>query len=271
MALVILIVIVILIPRAYHFYFIKPQVAYRDTTVVKETGALQMDSDRQMESSKTDSGNIHGSLFYFDPNKIGVNDWIKLGLSVKQAAVIEKYKSKGGKFRSADDLRKIYVLSDEEKDRLVPYIKISSTSHHTDKKMVDKGFTIEVNTADSSAFEELYGIGPALSARIIKYRRLLGGFYSIEQVGETYGISDTVFQNIRHHLKVNAALVTKININDADYETLRKHPYIHATISHAIIGYRDKNGKFDSLDELKKLKPVNEEVYEKLVPYLMVK
>jgi DNA uptake protein ComE-like DNA-binding protein len=270
-ALVFLIVLVILTPKAYHFYFIKPQTSYRDTTLVKEIGALQMDSDRELVSERTDTGDAHGSLFYFDPNVINTDDWIRLGLSEKQAAVIEKYKANGGRFRSPDDLRKIYVLNDEEKDRLVPYVKISSTSDHAGKKKADQNFTIEVNSADTSAFEQLYGIGPVLSARIIKFRMLLGGFYSIEQVGETYGISDSVLQNIKPHLRVNTALISKININDADYETLRKHPYVHAKIAHAIIGYRDKNGKFDSLEELKKLKPVNEDIYGKLVPYLMIK
>jgi DNA uptake protein ComE-like DNA-binding protein len=269
-ALVILIVLVILIPRAYHFYLVKPSIAYQDTALIKEMGVLQIDSDRESVSDKTDTGYAHHTLFYFDPNTISTDDWIRLGLSDKQAAVIERYRSKGGQFRSPDDLRKIYVLSDEEKDRLVPYVKIRSTGDHIEKKRADKSFTIEVNSADSSAFEQLYGIGPALSVRIIKFRRLLGGFYSIEQVGETYGISDTVFQNIRPHLKVNVALINKININEADYETLRKHPYIHAKIAHAIIGYRDKNGRFEDLDQLKTLKPVTDIVFEEIKPYLNI-
>jgi competence ComEA-like helix-hairpin-helix protein len=65
--------------------------------------------------------------------------------------------------------------------------------------------------------------------------------------------------------------VTRIDINNADYETLRKHPYIHAKIAHAIIGYRSMNGKFESLEQLKTLKPVTEEVYNKIEPYLIVK
>ena len=266
--LVALTVLVILIPRVCHFYFVRPQISYQDTTLIREIRTAQTDRDVELISGKIDSGSVHGSQFYFDPNTIGVDDWIRLGLSEKQALVIEKYKSKFGRFRIPDDLRKIYVLSDEEKDRLVPYVRISSISDHTDKKKADRNFTIEVNSADSSAFEQLYGIGPILSARIIKFRKILGGFYSIDQVGETYGIADTVLQSIKPHLRVNATLISKININEADYETLRKHPYIHARIAHAIIGYRDKNGRFDSLEELKKLKPVNEEVFKKISPYL---
>ena len=269
-ALVIMIVLVVLIPRAYHFYLVKPSIAYQDTTRIKDMGVLQVDSNRESTGARIDTVDAQRTLFYFDPNTIGTDEWIRLGLSDKQAAVIEKYKSNGGRFRTPDDLRKIYVLSDEEKDRLVSYARISSHSEHTGMKKADRNFTIEVNSADSSAFEQLYGIGPVLSARIIKFRKILGGFYTVDQVGETYGIADTVFQNIKPHLRVNATMITRININDADYETLRKHPYIHAKIAHAIINYRNMNGKFENLEQLKALKPITEDCFHKIQPYLKI-
>jgi DNA uptake protein ComE-like DNA-binding protein len=260
----VLIVAVIFIPKAYHFYSSKPVISFSDSSLVKDIAVLQEADTMPEMSGDLDSA----KLFQFDPNVIGISDWVLLGLTEKQAAVIEKYKSKGGKFHKPDDLRRIYVLSDEMKDRLVPYVRIERGNSKKD----DKDFyTIEINTADSAAYEALEGIGPAYAAHIIKYRKVLGGFYRIEQVGEAYGISDSTFQLIRPHLKVNPSLVSKININETDYEALRKHPYIRAKIAHAIIGYRNMNGKYESLDELKKLKPVTDEIYKKIEPYLTVK
>jgi competence ComEA-like helix-hairpin-helix protein len=147
---------------------------------------------------------------------------------------------------------------------LIPYVRITGVP-----KAGSKGFyTVEINTADSAAFEALWGIGPVLSARIVKYRESLGGFTNVDQVGEVKGVRDSVFIEIKPHLTVNAALVHKLNINDADYETLQKHPYIHAKIAHAIIGYRDNQGKFERLDQLKQFKAVTDQVYGKLAPYL---
>jgi len=256
--LLLLIVTVILVPKAFHYYTAIPKITLADSSLVREITLLNKADTIQEDEIDTSRSN----LFQFDPNIIGVADWVKLGLSEKQAAVIEKYKSKGGRFRKPDDLRKIYVISDEMKDRLVPYVHIGRD---------ESFYYIEINTADSAAFEELDGIGPTYASHIIKYRNALGGFYRVDQVGETHGISDSTFLLIKPHLTVNPALVTKMDINEADYETLRKHPYIHARIAHAIIGYRNMNGRYESLEELKKLKPITDELYNKIQHYLIVR
>ena len=280
-ALTVLIVLAVVAPRAYHFYSSRADIPIRDTTLQSEIAQWQKNdkddtADTSAEITNTTSAPItHSSdktLFYFDPNTIGIVEWQKLGLSEKQAAGIEKYKSKGGKFRGADDLRKMYTLSDADKDRLVPYVRISGSelSSRTNSKSngYNPSYIIEVNTADSAAYEALWGIGPVLSARIVKYRGLLGGFVSVDQVGEVYGIRDSVFMSIRPHLTIKPALVHKLNINEADYETLRKHPYLHAKLAKAIVGYRENNGKFESMEQLKQFKAVTDEVYQKIIPYL---
>jgi competence protein ComEA len=270
-ALVVLILLVIIAPKAYQFYTSKPGITNSDPTLQKDIAQWHT-GDREDVESSTDSATDNvlpsrtsaATLFYFDPNAIGIAEWQKLGLSQKQAEGIEKYKSKGGWFRKADDLNRLYSLTDEDKVRLIPYVRITGVP-----KAGTKGFyTVEINTGDSAAFEALWGIGPVLSARIVKYRESLGGFTNVDQVGEVKGVRDSVFIEIKPHLTVNAALVHKLNINEADYETLQKHPYIHAKIAHAIVGYRDNQGKFERLDQLKQFKSVPDEVYKKLAPYL---
>jgi competence ComEA-like helix-hairpin-helix protein len=236
-------------------------VSYADASAYNSFIALQ-------SNDSTDGNNDSISMFYFDPNTITTDDWVRLGLSLKQAEVIEKYKSRGGKFRKPDDLRKIYVLSDDMKNKLVPYVKIKYAPDEIDKENAGPMYTIEINTADSAAFESLYGIGPYRAARIIKYRNQLGGFYKIEQIGETRGLPDSVFQMIRPQLKVDPKHITQIDINSADYMTLSKHPYIHKKLAAAIIDYRNFNGRFESPDEIRKLKPVTDEIYKRISPYL---
>ena len=266
-ALVVLIMIVLVIPRVYRFYAAKPNTVFIDSTLTKAIAERTDNASDTNASHITDVNTKDKGLFYFDPNTIGIAEWVRLGLSEKQANSIEKYRTKGGKFKTPDDLRRMYVLSDAMKDLLVPYVRINGR----DNKESAKGpYSIEINTADSAAYEALYGIGPVLSARIIKYRKSLGGFYRIEQVGEVRGVSDSTFRLIRPHLNVNPALVVRIDINTADYETLQKHPYIHAKIAHAIIGYRNVNGKFENLEQLKGLKPITDDIFEKLLPYLKI-
>lgn len=261
--LVVLVIAVLLIPKTYHFYTSAPKVSLSDSSLIRDVAGLKKTDTLMNQSADTS----RSKLFYFDPNVIGMSDWMRLGLTEKQATVIEKYKSKGGKFYKPDDLRKIYVISDEMKDRLVPYVHIEQDNN---KKGERDFYTIEINSADSAAFEALEGIGPSYASRIIKYRKVLGGFYRIEQVGETYGISDSTFQIIKSHLTVNPALISTIDINTTDYEILRKHSYIHAKMAHAIIGYRNMNGRYESLEELKKVKLMTEDIFIKIKPYLTV-
>jgi len=275
-----------LAPRAYHFYYIAPASPTVDSKLNADIEAFE--KSEPLEGNDTVSHtaltqvqdscvSIHhrAEVFYFDPNTIGMSEWRRLGLSEKQAAVVEKYKSKGGHFWRADDLRKIYVMSDEMKDRLVPYVRIADVGLDS-KKLLEmrehgiKTYTIDINTADSAAFEALRGIGPALSVRILRYRERLGGFVSLDQIGEVHGIRDSVFDAIKPHLMVGQCTIRKININEADYETMHQHPYIHAKIARQIMSYRENTGKFENIEQLKQLWSVNDVVMEKLRPYVTV-
>ncbi|MDB5282634.1 MAG: hypothetical protein JWO06_1709 [Bacteroidota bacterium] len=67
-----------------------------------------------------------GKYFDFDPNKIGVDEWVRLGFSEKQAEVIEHYKARGGKFYRPEDLMRLYVMTEEHYNKLQPYVKIDA-------------------------------------------------------------------------------------------------------------------------------------------------
>ncbi|NDE78729.1 MAG: helix-hairpin-helix domain-containing protein [Chitinophagaceae bacterium] len=73
---------------------------------------------------------------------------------------------------------------------------------------------ISLENADSAALEKMPGIGPVLSARIIKYRDKLGGFYEVDQLREVYGLSDSVFSKIAPLLRLNGNNIKKIDINN---------------------------------------------------------
>lgn len=226
---------------------------------------------------------IKGELFYFDPNAITGPEWKRLGLRDKTIKTIENYVSKGGHFYKPDDLQKIYGLHDDEYERLKPYIKIESTPSKTNEGFVStrskdetqpaKTYTtrysiIDINTADSTAFISLPGIGSKLAARIITFREKLGGFYSVEQIGETYGLPDSIFQKIKQWLKLDNASIKKININTATVDEMKAHPYIKFSIANPIVAYRNEHGSFSKVEDIKKVMAVTEEIYKKIAPYL---
>jgi competence protein ComEA len=222
-----------------------------------------------------------GTMFYFDPNTLSADGWKKLGVRDKTIASMQKYIAKGGRFREPDDLRKVWGLRDDEKDRLVPYVRIAGGQEKTytnysssyqpyEKKVYEKKAiaTVDINTGDSAAYDGLPGIGAGFSRRIIKFRDKLGGFYKVEQVGETFGLPDSVFQKIKPYLKINGDNIHKININTATEEELKVHPYIRWQLAKVMTEYKKQHGNYKSLEDLKKIMVINEETYNKITPYL---
>ena len=244
------------------------------------TYAYQYDKTK---SSYKETNPTNGELFYFDPNTISTSEWKRLGIRHKTIQTIQNYLSKGGHFYKPDDLQKIYGLHDDEYERLRPYIKIGSVVSKTNddfvlskskdeiqpvKTYASRYSIIDVNTADTTAFISLPGIGSKLAARIVTFRDKLGGFYAIEQVGETYGLPDSTFQKIKQYLKIDIPSVKKININTATVDELKAHPYIKFSIANPIVAYRNEHGAFSKLEDIKKVMAVTDEVYKKIVPYL---
>jgi competence protein ComEA len=222
------------------------------------------------------------TLFYFDPNTVSNEEWKKLGLRDRTINTIQHYVSKGGKFHKPDDLKKIYGLHDDEYNRLLPFVRIknndavnvinktektpfSNSSFHKTKEYS----VVDINAADTSALTALPGIGSKLANRIINFRERLGGFYNVDQVGETYGLPDSTFLKIKSWLKITASSVKKININTADANTLKQHPYIKWNLANAIVQYRQQHGEYKSPGELQQIAIITPEIYAKISPYLV--
>lgn len=221
-------------------------------------------------------------LFYFDPNTLTAEGWEKLGLRDRTIHTIQNYLSKGGHFKKPEDLKKIYGLFPNEYERIAPFIRIVPASEPGGNFFIDNPVsesplpnvhssrytTVEINSGDTAAFIALPGIGSKLAARIVNFRDKLGGFYSISQVGETFGLPDSTFQKIKQYLKLENTPVRKININTATLDELKVHPYIKWSIANPIIAYRNEHGLFGKIEDIKKVAAVTEEIYNKIAPYL---
>lgn len=133
-------------------------------------------------------------LFAFDPNTLDSAGFRKLGLKEKTTSNLLRWRAKGKVFKSKEELRAVYTLSEEEYLGLEHYIKIKQTS--IDKK-------INLNTADSTTLVYLNGIGPRLAHRIIEYRKKNGPFLSYDQLYEVYRFPDSVFRRLQKESTLN--------------------------------------------------------------------
>jgi DNA uptake protein ComE-like DNA-binding protein len=219
----------------------------------------------------------NATLFVFDPNTLDEAGWIKLGIRERTAKTIMNYRSKGGKFRTAEDLRKIWGLRKEDADRLIPYVSIESNAsansfgkEDMSRAKANANLLLDANTATPEQLRNIPGIGSSLPYKIVKYREKLGGFLNMVQLKETYGMTDSIFTSLLPHLHVLPTTIKTLNINTAsDYE-LSGHPYIDKTLAKAITIYRQQHGLYKSVDDIRKIVFVTEDVLKKVKPYLSV-
>ncbi|HVG14591.1 MAG TPA: helix-hairpin-helix domain-containing protein [Chitinophagaceae bacterium] len=239
-----------------------------------ENGYGHRNGTYQYESSQKIAF-INGALFQFDPNTITAADWQRLGLNEKTSKTIEKYVSKGGRFYKPEDLMRIWGMPEGFYERVKDYIVVAPVAKNYPAyenkpflKEERKIAVVNINDGDTSAFIALPGIGSKLSARIIGFREKLGGFYSVDQIGETYGLADSTFQLIKGRLQVDSTAVRKININTATKDELKVHPYIRWNLANAIVEYRNQHGTFKTLDDLRNIVLIDEITFNKISHYL---
>ena len=227
------------------------------------------------------SGATHNSisplqppLFYFDPNQVSIEGWQRLGITAKTAATIQNYRAKGGRFYKPEDLKKVYGLKEKDYERLLPYVRIGEKReekrdiHPTTSHRNPVAAIIDINTADTTDFIALPGIGSKLANRIISFREKLGGFYAIEQLAEVYGLKDSILQKIKNRLHCDTPILKKININLADVNELKAHPYIKYQLANAVVQYRLAHGNFRDRGDLKRLHLLTDQTLQRLEPYI---
>lgn len=161
--------------------------------------------------------------FRFNPNTATVEDFCRLGFTVKQSEAIDAYRRKGGRFCRKSDFAKSYVVSDSIYRRLEQYIDIP---------------LLDLNTADSTALDDLPGIGGWYASKIIEYRNSLGGYSSKEQLMEIYRFDQQKYDALSDLVTVTEPYLYQLWTLPAD--SLRKHPYIrNYETAKAIVMFRD--------------------------------
>lgn len=195
---------------------------YCDTSLVVRNNAAHS-SHASSVRKKLPFRNVES--FHFNPNTVSVEDLCRLGFTVKQAESIDNYRKKGGKFRRKGDFAKSYVVSDSVYERLEPYISIP---------------LIDLNQADSAAFDSLPGIGGWFAAKMIEYRETLGGYSCKEQLMEIYRFDQEKFDALSDLVTVSEPYSYPLWTLPAD--SLRRHPYIRDyETARSIVLYRENN------------------------------
>lgn len=222
--------------------------------------------------------------FYdFDPNTASVEELTSLGFKPWIAERIVKYRKAGGRFDSDEDLNKIYGISQEHLDAIRPFIIINAPNPaERDKSFIAKNENevveivkpkIEIRNINTAIAEDMVfvrGIGPVLSERIVKYRDMLGGFSSLDQIDEVYGLDNAIADSLKKYFYIDTLAVRKLDVNYLKAEELRKHPYINYKLANALVQYRIQHGNYTQPDDLLMIKILDDSTFQKILPYLKI-
>ena len=143
-------------------------------------------------------------------------------------------------------------------------------------KVEGNRYVCNLNTADSAALVELYGIGGHFARKILEYRERLGGSFAHKrQLLEIEGFSQQRYEQIENNIVVNENDVKGFSLLDADRKALERHPYIGPYAARGIITYLRIKGREAFSDELKFLEElvkehiITENNARRLVEYLL--
>ena len=233
---------------------------------------------RQREVERT----TIASPFPFNPNTADSATLIKVGLKSGQVKNLLAYRRAGGRWKDADDFKRLYGLTEEEYQRLRPYIKIPppvKDVYFTEKDRARQDSlrqlrpekfaeltVLDLNTVDTLTLRKIPGVGVGYSRSIVSYRQRLGGFVSVAQLKEIEGLPDRIEEwfTVDENAEVN-----RISINKSDFKTLLRHPYLSYEQVKVITTHIRKYGPLRSWKDLQLYKEFTSRDFERLTPYFM--
>lgn len=270
-------IFLILFSKSIYETLIPPAVKDFDRESVKLDSLIAvLEKERQANGEITNED----TLFGFDPNTVSKHQLAALGFSEQVINRIMNYRVKGGRFFIKRDLLKIYGMDTSFYERLTPFIQLpiaksspKATQEIQRKELVQakRDTLFDLNTVDSIGLTKVYGIGPVLSSRIIRYRDKLGGFVDESQLYEVYGLDSTVVNRLSAVAYIMSGFVPrKLDINHDRENDLSAHPYLSRSEAKAIVAYRFQHGSFLTVQDIRKIQNISEKKFLKIEPYLSI-
>lgn len=223
----------------------------------------------------------------FNPNTADSISLIKLGLRSYGVSNLIKYRRTGARLNTCEDLKRIYGISERDIERILPYCEIPKPAPRVKRKTYKKKSfqkksydespskkyaqrqkpnNININEATAEDLQAIRGIGPILSQRIVKFRNSLGGFRSIEQLYDVYGLDREVIDKNLSIINLKYS-PSKVSIN-GEFKSLIRVDGLQRAQVNAILAYRKQHGDFTDLNQLNNLKSLPPELIDRIRPYL---
>lgn len=227
-------------------------------------------------------------IYPFNPNFITDYKAYTLGLSTEEFDRLKNFREKDKWINSVSDFKKVTKVKDSVLDKISPYFKFPDWVKNPKSKYVSntsfpkKNFKdynkelpfeqkIDLNIATAEQLKKVYGIGDALSARIVKEREKLGGFSNNDQLYGIWGLNDSVVQKTLLQFTVKTPkVIEKINVNTASASDIATIKGISFDLAAEIWEFRTLRERINSLDELQKIDGITSSKLKLIALYLSV-
>jgi len=217
-----------------------------------------------IDSLKEETEITAPKVYPFNPNFITDYKGYQLGMSVAELDRLFAFRKENRYVNSAKEFQEITQISDSLLAEIAPYFKFPEWINRPKSNFKYKDFSKtknekivvqDINQASADDLIKLYGIGPALSERILKQKEVFGGFVSMDQMEDVWGLSPEVIENLKKHFAIiQQPLVKKLKINDLPSKELAKFPYFNYALSKEIVTYRSMNNGIKEIEDLTKIK-----------------
>ena len=221
----------------------------------------------QVDSMKMDIANKRPKMYLYNPNFITDYKGYKLGMSVDEIDRLLAFRKENKYVNSSQEFQNVTKISDSLLNVMSPYFKFpdwvnKKKEYKAFKKYPNQAFAkkekivlIDINQATKEDLIKIYGIGEAISVRILKQKEVLGGFVSMEQMKDVWGLSPEVIENLNSHFKVSVLPnFKKIDINNASLKELSQFYYFKYPLAKEIVTYRSMKGNISNIEDLTKIK-----------------
>lgn len=229
----------------------------------------------QVDSLKNIAAQKKNKIYPFNPNYITDYRGYVLGLNEEELSRLHRFRKNGRFINSKSDFQKVTGVTDKWMDSISPYFKFPDWIKASSKKSTystykeNKVAPSNINKASQDELKSVYGIGPALSGRILKERIFLNGFIDMKQVASVYGLTDSTMRQLKKHFYIiKPANFEKIILNKATKDELLSIPYFNDYLVDQLIKQRTLRDGFKSWDKVVLTSRFPEEKLELIQLYL---
>ncbi len=275
--LLVLFILILILQLLYFFV----DFSILKTSNLEEQKWLSMQS--KIDSLKQESATYVYKMYPYNPNFITDFKGYKLGMTSIEIDRLLAFRKLNKFANSPKEFQEVTKISDSLLKTMAPYFKFPNwindkkqndyqnykNSNYKDFSKKEKNIVLDINTASKEDLMKISGIGDAISDRILKQKETFGGFQSMEQMNDVWGLSPEVIQKLNENFRIGTvSIIKKVNINNATIKELILCPYFRYTLAKQIVIYRSMNGDFKNIEELTKIKDFPVDKIKRIALYL---